>query len=105
MTVCLTVHHEAEAELERGVSSFENSSLPFHPSKCRLVYIVDGLKNRSGEKDAQQRETVIFLLSRLYGVKKEEIDGELPTFNIHTEYNPTVSFIIYTHRNLLRLFK
>lgn len=73
VTACCTVHHEDDKGIDGGVRSFEVSELPFKRKYLQLVYIVDGRYSRGGSLDFQQRDTVRFLLSRLYGVPDSAI--------------------------------
>ena len=73
VTACCTVHHEDDKGIDGGVRSFETSDLPFRRKYLQLVYIVDGRYSRGGKLDFQQRDTVRFLLSRLYGVPDSAI--------------------------------
>ena len=73
VTACCTVHHEDDKGIDGGVRSFEISDIPFQRRYLHIVYIVDGRYDRSGRLDIQQRNTVIFLLSRLFGMSKDDI--------------------------------
>ena len=73
VTACCTVHHEDDKGIDGGVRSFEVSELPFKRKYLQLVYIVDGRYSRGGSLDFQQRDTVRFLLSRLYGIPDSAI--------------------------------
>ena len=73
VTACCTVHHEDDKGIDGGIHSFEISEIPFQRRFLHIVYIVDGRYDRSGKLDIQQRNTVAFLLSRLFGMDRSEI--------------------------------
>lgn len=73
VTACCTVHHEDDKGIDGGIHSFEISEIPFQRRFLHIVYIVDGRYDRSGKLDIQQRNTVAFLLSRLFGMDGSEI--------------------------------
>jgi len=78
VTACVTVHHEHREGIEDGVASFELSVLPFERRYLHLVYIVDGRFGRDGRLDLQQRDTLRWLLARLYRAPEHAIVADGP---------------------------
>eukprot|EP01105_Mastigella_eilhardi_P015886 TRINITY_DN3638_c0_g1_i1.p1 TRINITY_DN3638_c0_g1~~TRINITY_DN3638_c0_g1_i1.p1 ORF type:complete len:618 (-),score=133.99 TRINITY_DN3638_c0_g1_i1:261-2114(-) len=73
VSACVTVHHEDGEGLAAGVTSFEDTELPFARSLCQLVYIIDGRYTGSGKYDTIQERTTRSLLLRLYGGRRNSL--------------------------------
>lgn len=62
----IPIFREEKEELLEGIESFWLSELPFPRDQVHVIFVVDGVHARSGERDAVQARTVFALMSALF---------------------------------------